>query len=275
MSRAPILSRRDWLKLSAAGVVGYSLSGWMPRLAADTVANPQRKRSCILLWMDGGPSQMDTFDLKPGTANGGPFKEIETSAAGVKISEHLPKIAKFGDRMAIIRSMSTKEGDHSRATFYMRTGFLPQGPIQYPSIGSHIANELGTDESPLPNAVAIAPYTILSPGAYGPGFLGPKYAPLVVGDLGQPAQGQAQIDYDQALKVKDLAPPKDVGDAHTDARIDLLKDMEKDFLARHPDVSPQSHLTAYDRAIRLMRTDAAKLFAHLQRNPAHFRNLVD
>src|SRR5205823_2662454 len=162
----------------------------------------QRKRSCILLWMNGGPSQMDTFDLKPGHANGGPFKEIQTSAPGLKISEHLPKVAKFGDRMAVIRSMSTKEGDHGRATFLMRTGFLPQGPIQYPSIGAHVAHELGSDDAALPNAVAIAPYTVFSPGAYGSGFLGPKYAPLVVGETGNQfvQQGQ-QVDYDQALKV--------------------------------------------------------------------------
>jgi hypothetical protein len=260
MARTPILSRRDWLRLAAAGVVGTSMSGWLDVVAAQTAKDPRRKRSCILLWMAGGPSQMDTFDLKPGHANGGPFKEIPTTAKGLWISEHLPKIAKFGDRMAVVRSMSTKEGDHGRATFMMRTGYLPQGPIQYPSLGAHVAHELGSDDSALPNAVAIAPYTILSPGAYGPGFLGPKYAPLVVGDLGFPAPGQAQVDYDLALKVKDLAPPKDVGDAHTDARIDLLKEMEKDFVTRHPDVSPQSHLTAYDRAIRLMRTDAAKAF---------------
>jgi hypothetical protein len=260
MARTPILSRRDWLKLAAAGVVGTSMSGWLDVLAADAAKNPQRKRSCILLWMNGGPSQTDTFDLKPGHPNGGPFKEIQTSAAGLKISEHLPKIAKFGDRMAVIRGMSTKEGDHGRATFLMRTGFLPQGPIQYPSLGAHVARELGSDEAALPNAVAIAPYTVFSPGAYGPGFLGPKYAPLVVGDAGaQFGQGQ-QVDYDQALKVKDLAPPKEVSAAHADARIDLLKDMERDFVARHPDVSPHSHLTAYDRAIRLMRTDAAKAF---------------
>src|SRR5437660_430678 len=85
-------------------------------------------------------------------------------------------------------------------------------------------------------AADVAPYTVFSPGAYGPGFLGPKYAPLVVGDAGaQFAQGQ-QVDYDRALKVQDLAPPKEVSAAHADARIDLLKDMEKDFVARHPDV---------------------------------------
>src|SRR5947208_5816358 len=107
-ANGPHASRRDWLKLASAGVVGYSLSGWIDALAADTATNPQRKRSCILLWMNGGPSQMDTFDLKPGHANGGPFKEIQTSAPGLKISEHLPKIARFGDKMAIVRSMSTK-----------------------------------------------------------------------------------------------------------------------------------------------------------------------
>src|ERR1700681_3050279 len=110
MSRL-FLSRRDCLKLSVAGVVGYSMSGWMKTLADDTAADPQRKRSCILLWMGGGPSHMDTFDLKPGQANGGPFKEIATSVAGVKISEHLPKIARHMDELALIRSMKTKEAD--------------------------------------------------------------------------------------------------------------------------------------------------------------------
>ncbi len=92
------LTRRDWLKLSAAGIVGYSLSGWLGSLANVAAASPQRKRSCILLWMNGGPSQMDTFDLKPGHANGGSFKEIQTSVPGIRISEHLPKIAKHADQ---------------------------------------------------------------------------------------------------------------------------------------------------------------------------------
>src|SRR5262249_21686140 len=96
-------SRRDWLKLSSLGVVGYSFSGWLEALADDAASDPKRRKSCILLWMNGGPSQTDTFDLKPGHANGGPFKEIETSVTGIKISEHLPKIAKFMDHMAIIR----------------------------------------------------------------------------------------------------------------------------------------------------------------------------
>src|SRR5271170_2458607 len=131
MSHSPQLSRRDWLRLSTAGVVGYSLSGWLGAFADEAAKDPQRKRSCILLWMNGGPSQMDTFDLKPGTANGGPYKEIETAVPGIKISEHLPQIAKHTDEMAVIRSMSTKEADHGRATYQMHTGRPPSGSIQY------------------------------------------------------------------------------------------------------------------------------------------------
>src|SRR5436190_14620349 len=129
------LSRRDLLRLAAAGVVGYSVSGWLERFADAAAANPLRKRSCILLWMNGGPSTIDLWDLKPGHANGGPFKEIATASPELKISEHLPKLAKFGKEMAVIRGMTTKEGDHGRATHLMRTGALPMGGIQFPSIG--------------------------------------------------------------------------------------------------------------------------------------------
>ena len=100
------LSRREWLTLAAAGVSLGSSSGWLQTLAADAARNPQRKRACILLWMSGGPSQMDTFDLKPGHANGGPYKPIATATPGIQISEHLPQIAKHMDRMVLVRSMS-------------------------------------------------------------------------------------------------------------------------------------------------------------------------
>ena len=92
-SSSPRLTRRDWLRLVTAGVLGPSLSGWLETLAADTAQHPGRKRSCILLWMNGGPSQMDTFDLKPGHANGGPSKETVTAVPGIRISEHLPRVA--------------------------------------------------------------------------------------------------------------------------------------------------------------------------------------
>lgn len=254
-----MLSRRDWLRLSAAGVTAYSMSGWLETLADDVAAHPKRKRSCILLWMTGGPSQMDTFDLKPGTANGGPYKEIKTSSPDLRISEHLPRLARFGDRMAVVRSMSTKEGEHGRATFLMRTGYQPTGPIQYPTFGSLVARELGADDAPLPNFVSIAPARFFNAAAYGPGFLGPQYAPLIVGDNNSFFQEQER-GYEQALKVKDIDLPNGVGRAHANARIDLLQEMDGDFLADHPGVAPLSHKTAYDRAVKLMRTDANKAF---------------
>jgi hypothetical protein len=255
------LTRRDWLRLTAAGIVGYSMSGWLERLAAATGPDPKRRRSCILLWMNGGPSQMDTFDLKPGHANGGPYKPIETSVTGIQISEHLPKIARHMQHMAILRSMASKEGDHGRASFLLRTGYLQQGPVQYPTLGSLLSKELGDEKSELPNFVSIAPYRFFNQDAYGPGFLGPQYAPLIVGDTGiRFNQQQGQNNYDSLLKVQDLAPPAEVTREQTDARIDLLQEMEREFIARHPGVAPQSHRTAYDRAVRLMRTEAAKAF---------------
>jgi hypothetical protein len=261
------LSRREWLRLTSAGVVGFSLSGWLDALAADAAKHPQRRKSCILLWMNGGPSQLDTFDLKSGHENGGEFREIDTKVPGIRISEHLPKIAQFTDRMAIIRTMSSKEGDHGRAAFLLRTGVLPQGPIQYPPIGALIAKELGSDHSELPCSVSIAPYRFFSPAAYGSGFLGPKYAPLIVGDMQFQPQGQPDA-YDKALKVQDLLPPSGVTREQAGARIDLLQGLEQGFLARHPGTAPASHQTAYERAVRLMRTDARKAFDLSEEKPA-------
>src|SRR5262245_59095800 len=258
------LSRRDWLRLTTSGMVGYSASGWLGALAADAARHPQRKRSCILLWMSGGPSQLDTWDLKPGHANGGPFNAIATRVPGIQISEHLSKIARYTDHMAIIRSMNSKEGDHGRATFLLRTGYLPQGPIQYPSIGALVSRELGDERSELPNFVSVAPFRILNQGAFGSGFLGPRHAPLVVGESGG-RQGQ---NVDRALRVEDLAPPADVGKDHTEARLDLLQQVQRDFLATHPDLPALGHQNAYDRAVRLMRTLARKAFDLDEEKPA-------
>ena len=133
------MTRRQWLRLAAAGVAASSTSGWIEALAAEAAGDPGRRRACILLWMTGGPSQLDTFDLKPGHPHGGPFKPIETSVPGVLISEHLPKVARQMEHLALIRSMSTKEGDHGRATFNLRTGYQPTGPIRYPTLGSLVA----------------------------------------------------------------------------------------------------------------------------------------
>ena len=271
--RTPELSRRDLLKLSTAGVIGCSMSGWLEVMAQQAASNPQRRKACILLWMNGGPSQMDTFDLKPGHENGGPFQEISTAVPGIRISEHLPRIASNMRDMAIIRSMSTNEGDHGRGAFLMRTGYLPQGPIQYPTLGSLISKELGASDNPLPNFVSIAPFRVFNAAAYGPGFLGPQYAPLLVADSGNQfvVMPNNPNNYEQSLRVQDLVPPAGVSQAQSDARIQLLQEMESDFVARNPGLSPASHQTAYERAVRLMRTATSSAF-DLEEEPGRLRD---
>jgi hypothetical protein len=265
--RTPQLSRRDWFRVSAG--LGLSTCGWFPAFAADAARNPQRKRSCILLWMAGGPATIDLWDLKPGHANGGPFRPI-TAAPGLQISEHLPRVAKHGKHLAVVRSMSTKEGDHGRATFYLRTGNLPQGAIQFPTLGSLISNELGDPTAELPNFVAVAPFRGFNQAAFGPGFLGPNHAPLVVGEgnFGEPDPNQ---NPDRRLQVQDLDRPKDIAAEQALSRYVLLRDMENSFLSDRPTLVAKSHATAYDRAVRLMQSVGAKAF-DLSEEPTKVRD---
>src|SRR5262249_46201513 len=256
---APPLPRREWLTLSAAGALTTLSSGWFGRLADAAAPIPQRKRSCILLWMAGGPSQMDTFDLKPDHKNGGGAKEIATAVTGIKISENLPKMAKKMKDLAIIRSMKTKEGDHTRATYHMRTGYLPLGSLAYPAMGSFISKELGNPEAALPNYVSIAPATFLSPASYGPGFLGPQYAPLLIGGNNFAFFGNNN-DYDSVLKGQDLMPPKEVDSKQFDSRLELARDLQEEFAKKRQIAATASHRAAYERAVRLMKTAASKAF---------------
>jgi hypothetical protein len=260
------LSRRHFL---GALSVGASLSGWLGKLATATAKEPARKRACILLWMNGGPSQMDTFDLKPGHANGGPFKEIATAVPGIKISEHLPKVAERMKHVALVRSMTSKEGDHGLATFLAHTGYPSRGPIRYPAIGSVVARELGSEDAALPNFVSIAPFRSFSPAAYGPGFLGPRYAPLIVGE--SVLDGAGAMDADKALQVEDLALPGGIPADRFDARRALVAQMQADFVAGHPDPAAKSHQTAYERASRLMRSATAAALK-LDDEPAKLRD---
>ena len=163
---------------AAAGISLGASSSWLQTLAADAARDPQRKRACILLWMAGGPSQMDTFDLKPGHANGGPFKQIATATPGIQISEHFPQIAKQMDRMVLVRSMSYEgRRPQSRATFLLRTGYLPQGPITYPPLGgSWLHANWPARSSTCPASSASLRLLPLSPQAFTSGFLGPGFA---------------------------------------------------------------------------------------------------
>jgi hypothetical protein len=210
--------------------------------------------------MDGGPSQTDTFDLKPGHVNGGPFKEISTAVPGIRISEHLPRVAKHMNRMALIRSMTTREGDHDRANLYLRTGYKPQGEIQFPPIGALLSKELGAKEASLPGFVSIAPNRGVAPAAHGPGFLGPRFAPLTVGESGQAVAGGAAELYERALQVENLAAPPGVPAGHLESRVGLLRDLEDEFARDRPGAPLRSHRAAYERAVRLMRSASGEVF---------------
>jgi RNA polymerase sigma factor (sigma-70 family) len=175
-----------FVAIALVGATLYPRAGSAEQAATATVAQqkpagPQpmqpRKPSIILLWMSGGPSQMDTFDLKPGNANGGPFKEIDTNVKGIRISEHLPKLARHMDEMVLIRSMTTREADHARGTLLMTTGYSPQQGVQRATIGEVLAKELGGDQSVVPNHVRVSPR---QPILFNPptGLLGMRYVPL-------------------------------------------------------------------------------------------------
>jgi hypothetical protein len=265
-------SRREWLRASAVGLCCGSVSGWLERLAAATVQHPERKRSCILLWMNGGPSQLDTFDPKPGHANGGSFKSINTSVPGIQLAEHLPQLAQRMNDLVVVRSMTTKEADHGRATFLMRTGHAPGTPLQYPPIGALVAKELGTAEAELPNFVSIAPFRLFAPEAYGPGFLGAMHAPLIVGEPQGPLGGMptSRSVVDQ-LKVKNLDRDETVPPDHADERLALLDRMEQRFLAEHPGDSPRNHFAAYQRAARMMKAQASRAF-RIEEEPTKVRD---
>ena len=252
------LTRRDMMRLSCAGLVGGSTFPWLQAMA-DQAAQPTARRACILLWMNGGPSQMDTFDLKPGHKNGGEFKEIDTSVPGIRISEHLPKIATMAKHLAILRSMSTKEGDHSRAAYLLRNGYLPQPPVSYPTLGALVSKELGNPAAALPNFVSIAPYRNLNPAAYAPGFLGSQYAPLIVGEARPGADGDDE-NGDYGLTVDDLAAPAGVSREAVTARLGILNSLNNRFVGSHPDAPALGYRSAYDQAVRLMRSEAAKAF---------------
>jgi hypothetical protein len=274
MARTPSLSRREWLTLSAAGVVGYSMSGWLKALADGAAKDPKRKRSCILLWMDGGPSQMDTFDLKPGNENGGPYKAIKTNVPGIEISEHLPKLARHADKMAVIRSMSTRDASHGSAAYLMHSGHARGGPVNYPPMGAVFARELEPPGLELPGFVSIAPAGAgLSSEVFGAGFLGPRYAPLVLADGATTTIGYSPLgaDYEQLLKVQDAGLPAGVDAKQGARRVQLLEEADEEFLRDRPSGPTLSHRAAYRRAVTLMRSEAAKAFT-LDDEPKELRD---
>lgn len=283
-------SRRNFLRYSAA-TLGVSCTQFLNPfasplsgpLATALAAEQTRKRHCILLWMAGGPSQLDTFDLKPDHENGGEFQEIATAVPGLRISEHLPGLAAMTKHMAVVRSLSTKEGDHGRGTYLMRTGHAPGTPVKYPTIGSSISKELGELSSPLPNYVAINQNTPFGPEAFSPGFLGPQFASATVNATppannnpgNNPDSGEGQREETGAtpafaqMRVENLKAPG-VSEARVRRRLQLWEQMQEDFLATRPVAPAIAHHTIYQQAVRTMNSAEVEAF-DLSAEPTEIR----
>jgi hypothetical protein len=194
------ISRRDVLQLAAATGLSFLLPGLEGR-AADA-RGQERPKSLITLWMGGAPSQLETFDPHPGTLIGGETKAINTKLPGVQISHLLPNMAEQFHEMCLIRSMVSKEGDHERASYLIKTGYRPETTLIHPSLGAIVAHELPDDRVEIPRYISIL--NSQWPGRGG--FLGDDYDPFKVLDPKQNLQNmKAKVEPDrQTRRLKDL-----------------------------------------------------------------------
>ncbi|MBI3861019.1 MAG: DUF1501 domain-containing protein [Planctomycetia bacterium] len=254
-------SRRRALQTLIASFSGMGLCGWMPVLAGATPPGAKR-RHCILLWMNGGPSQTDTFDLKPGHPNGGQFQPIATAASGLRISEHLPRLATKAKHLAVLRGLSTNEGDHGRGTFTMRTGRRPDPLVRFPTLGSLVSNALVEQETALPGFIAVNPYFGFDATSFDAGYLGPQFAPLIVKPQAS-RNGTPFADFG----VDNLQPTAPVAAARSTQRLELLKAFQAPVTAQPARGPLLAHRTMLERALQLVSSDAGKAFDLSQETP--------
>ena len=220
--------RRDFLKVGAIGA-GLSLSGYLRQAAAGEVKGA-KATNAIFINLTGGPSHMDTFDLKPNAPSEfrGTFNPIKTNVEGVEISEHLPKLAHCADKFAILRGVSHTLGAHELGTEYVNTGSRPLPSIEYPGYGSVVTKERPADKD-------IPPFVAIPNSNQRPGFLGVQYAPLnttAVPRMGQP------------FNVRGIALSGGLTIEEVERRQNLLADLDKTFAAVE---SNSQLLTGLDR----------------------------
>lgn len=220
------MNRRSFIKhtgglasvSAASNLFGRAVIDNQEKLAKD-------EKAAILIWLGGGPPTIDMWDLKPGTKEGGPFQAINT-AGDFQISEHMPELAKLGKDFSVIRTMSTREADHMRGSYYMHTGFKPGPTVVHPSLGSVVSFELGRNRDYL----EIPPFFSIGTGSFGGGFLGTNFNPLTIDSNG---------------RVNNL------GGSLTDKKVALLSMLENDFINSGRGELPNDHKKLYERTIRL------------------------
>ncbi|MCA9269689.1 MAG: DUF1501 domain-containing protein [Planctomycetales bacterium] len=184
-NRHGVVGRRAFLKrLTAAGAAAGAMQlSWRDMLIAQAAELQKRGKRMILLWMDGGPSQFESFNPKPGSKNQGPAKPISTSLTGVQFAEYWPEMAKVADKLAIIRSMQSGEADHFRAIKLVRTGYPINPAIPYPTWGSVVAHELFDPQFDLPSFVRVGSPRIKTRDVNS-GVLGAKFESFQIKEAG-------------------------------------------------------------------------------------------
>lgn len=248
MGRAGVVQRRDFLRgVSLAGLGGaLCWNDWLTVHAEDL---RKQNRACILLWMQGGPSQLDTFDPKPGHANAADVAAIDTAVPGIKISQNLPHLAQSMRDLCVLRSVNSKEGNHPRATYLMHTGYLPTASVKHPSLGALVAQQLGDPSFDLPSFVRVGDGN--TRGAGGGGFLGVTYDPFVVQDASR-APNNTTIP---------------VADTRFRRRLGLLSDLEGEFARRGGEQEVGDHRKLYDKASKLVLSPQMDTFDLASESP--------
>jgi hypothetical protein len=244
------LDRRSILKLS--GLAGL---GWLTPVGELLAAQQERGRepakSIILLWLAGGPSQLETFDPHPDSKIAGGTRAIATASKSIQLAETYVRLAEVMDKVSVVRSLISKEGDHERGTYLMKTGYRPDPTVEHPSIGAICCHELPEGGTEIPRHVSILPGQWPSKG----GFLGGQYDAFQIGDPSHPLP-------DVASKVKVER------DARRLADLDVI---EKSFLkGRRDRVAATLHRETLDRARTLMTSEQLKAF-DLKQEPASVR----
>jgi hypothetical protein len=253
------LRRRDFLHLGAVSAMGLSLADLFRFSANASTSTPAKSKSCILIWLDGGPSHLETFDLKPDAPIEvrGEFKEIPTAVPGIRICEHLPQTAQVMGEVALIRSLTHELGNHDTGSHYLLTGHRPTPAIPYPSLGSVIAKETGFERA-LPPYVAIPDAVNFAKAGYLPG----AYAPFAIG--GDPSKP----DY----KVRDLDAPESISFSRIERRRTMQQQLDDFAWHVEENAATQSRDAYYEQAYRLLTSTEAKSAFDLGREAPQVRN---
>jgi hypothetical protein len=248
IGRGGTIQRRDFIRaISLAGATAGAVS-WTDLVTAQATELRKQGMACILLWMQGGPSQFETFSPKPGHANGGETKSIQTAVSGIEISENLPETAKMMGDIALIRSMNSREGAHPRATYLMHTGYLPTASVKYPTLGANVAHEIGDRTSDLPSFVRIGQ----SRFGDGAGLLGVDYDPFVLQAAG-PMPQNTQLT---------------TGQSRYERRLNLLGKIEDQYASSGGKQEVEDHRKVYAQAAKMIPSPQMKVFDISKEPPA-------